>query len=216
MSAKSYLTESPKICDTSKPMKEHLVNMAGTSMSTPAVAGAAALVRDYFINGYYPGSAPFEPSAALVKAVLINSARSLTGTVQIGEDIVDINTEYLNRYAFQGYGKVMLQNTLQFNDSTFNLFIGRQDDKSKDPELKDDQSHFYCFSVNNNRALPFKATLVWTDFPSSPAASSHLVNNLDLGVKDSKNNVRFGNTDSYSTYRDTKNNVIIRLLRNTH
>ena len=31
-----------------------LVSMKGTSMSTPLVAGAAALVREYFTQGYYP------------------------------------------------------------------------------------------------------------------------------------------------------------------
>ncbi|CAM9451042.1 unnamed protein product, partial [Phaeothamnion confervicola] len=32
--------------------------MAGTSMATPVVAGSAALIRDYFINGWYPTGLP--------------------------------------------------------------------------------------------------------------------------------------------------------------
>lgn len=31
-----------------------LTSMAGTSMATPIVAGAAAVVREYFFKGYYP------------------------------------------------------------------------------------------------------------------------------------------------------------------
>ncbi len=47
---------------------------AGTSHSTPLAAGMAALVRQYFVQGWYPSGAPiaasgFQPSAALVKAV---------------------------------------------------------------------------------------------------------------------------------------------------
>jgi hypothetical protein len=51
-------------------------------MSTPLVAGTAALIREYFIKGYAPGgiqdsSYSFIPSAALVKALLINSGQQI-------------------------------------------------------------------------------------------------------------------------------------------
>jgi subtilisin family serine protease len=57
---------------------------SGTSMATPTVAGAAALVRQYYTDGYWPYGTPnaaygFEPSAALIKATLINSAENMTG-----------------------------------------------------------------------------------------------------------------------------------------
>lgn len=59
---------------------------SGTSMATPAVAGSAAMIRQYFLNGYYPVGAPvagnsMDPSAALVKAVLVNSGSDCTGGV---------------------------------------------------------------------------------------------------------------------------------------
>jgi hypothetical protein len=47
--------------------------MGGTSMSTPLTAGAAALVRQY-----YTETEAIEPSAALVKATLINGAVDMT------------------------------------------------------------------------------------------------------------------------------------------
>lgn len=48
-------------------------------MATPVVAGSAALVRQYFMGGFYPDGRPsttnrFTPSGALVKAVLIGGA----------------------------------------------------------------------------------------------------------------------------------------------
>ena len=60
------------------------IAMRGTSMATPAVAGAAALVRQYFKEGYYPtGTAnaadAFIPSAALIRSLIINSAQNMIG-----------------------------------------------------------------------------------------------------------------------------------------
>ena len=54
----------------------------GTSMSAPIVAGAALLVREYFVRGFFPTGAAtransLEPSAALVKAMIVNSAQKL-------------------------------------------------------------------------------------------------------------------------------------------
>ena len=47
---------------------------AGTSMATPLVAGCAAVVREYFRKKHQ-----LQPSAALVKAMLINGAQAMTG-----------------------------------------------------------------------------------------------------------------------------------------
>src|SRR5262249_59086351 len=58
---------------------------SGTSMATPAVAGAMALVRQYLTQGWYPTGAPvaanaFTPSAALLRAMAVAAARhDLTG-----------------------------------------------------------------------------------------------------------------------------------------
>lgn len=72
-------------------------------MSTPLVAGAAALVREYFASGTFTeyqhangvdcGStsyiqhhcAPFNPSGELVKAILINSAIGINGWDRSGD-----------------------------------------------------------------------------------------------------------------------------------
>ena len=49
------------------------------------VSGAAVLVRQYFMVGYYPKGVKsrmkrFTPMGALVKAVLVNSARAVGGS----------------------------------------------------------------------------------------------------------------------------------------
>src|SRR5207249_942657 len=59
--------------------------LSGTSMATPTTAGAATLVRQYFMDGWYPTGSPqpangFTPSAALLKSMIINSGREMTGT----------------------------------------------------------------------------------------------------------------------------------------
>jgi hypothetical protein len=53
-------------------------------MATPAVAGAATLVRQYFTDGFYPTGAPvaahaYQPSASLIRAVMVAGAQTMTG-----------------------------------------------------------------------------------------------------------------------------------------
>jgi hypothetical protein len=60
----------------------------GSSIAAALVAGSAAIIRQYLTDGYYPlgfknqsNTKYANPSAALVKAMLINSARSVEGVV---------------------------------------------------------------------------------------------------------------------------------------
>ena len=60
------------------------VDKDGTSMATPIAAGAFTLLRQYFTEGFYPSGEKtsadgFVPSAALLKAVMINGAQALKG-----------------------------------------------------------------------------------------------------------------------------------------
>ena len=53
-------------------------------MSSPVIAGAAALIRQYFMEHWYPNGEKgdnigFEPSATLIKAVLLNGAVEIDG-----------------------------------------------------------------------------------------------------------------------------------------
>ena len=65
----------------------------GTSSANAIVAGVSLLVRQYFLDGYYPDGVKkkkggFKPMGALLKAILVNSARplSLTGRDHFHDD----------------------------------------------------------------------------------------------------------------------------------
>ncbi|QWV94239.1 S8 family serine peptidase [Geomonas oryzisoli] len=144
--------------------------MSGTSMATPTVAGAAALVRQYFSQGYYPLGVPTPANAlfasgALVKAVLINSAQEMTGT---GTDGPIPSTG-------QGWGRVQLDRVLPFA-----VDAGRLAVVADEPGLATGATWSRDFAVAGSE--PFKATLVWTDYPGVMGAARALVNDLDLTV----------------------------------
>ncbi|MCE5315625.1 MAG: S8 family serine peptidase [Armatimonadota bacterium] len=138
----------------------------GTSMSTPQVAGAAALVREYYVN-----EKGTQPSAALVKATLIN------GAVDISPGQYDSTHKECSAVPdfAQGWGRMNLEESLA-------------SDPPKVMEFADEPSGLstgsyreYQYSVIDT-SVPLKATLVWTDYPGSVLAAKELVNDLDLTV----------------------------------
>jgi len=84
--------------------------MGGTSMASPLVAGCAALVRQYYQdNGH-------SPSAALLKATLINGTRSLSGPCASAD-----NSGLPNYH--QGFGAVSMAQTLPNQTQAFTLIF---------------------------------------------------------------------------------------------
>ncbi len=144
--------------------------LEGTSMATPAVAGAAALIRQYFIEGWYPtgiagASPPLTPSAALLKAVLVAS----------GEDDVSGYTIPSNDI---GWGRIRVRDALYFPGDTRRLAVVDQS-----PGIMTGEQFLYQVNVVST-AEPLEIALVWNDYPSSPAAAVNLVNDLNLTVSD--------------------------------
>jgi len=144
--------------------------MGGTSMSTPLVAGTAALLREYLtvIKGFTI------PSAALLKAALLNSAEDIfpgkygTGLFQeIPHSPVPNNV--------QGWGRVNLSNSV-YPEGTFE--INYYDEQAG---LNTSEYHEYSVTVYDNMR-PLKINLVWTDYPGLPSAQGGLVNDLDLQI----------------------------------
>ncbi len=166
--------------------------MGGTSMSNPLVAGAAAVVRDFYKKVYND-----DASAALVKATLINSAVDL---LDENNDGVDDN-DYPIPNVHEGWGRVDVNAATDgshlFIDQTGGLSTGGSDN--------------YSFGIASSSS-PFKITLVWTDYPSPEAAANNLVNNLNLVVTAPGNTTYRGNVFSGGWSQsggsaDTINNV---------
>jgi hypothetical protein len=149
------------------------VTMSGTSMASPGAAGMAALARQYYTDGFFPTGAPvaanrFTPTAALVKATLLNSTQRMTGTGTNGGVIPS---------ACQGWGRALLEDTLFFTGQARTLFVA---DDPGFPQGGAGQTRTFTIQVAAGQSL--RATLAWTDFPSSTAASVNLNNDLDLQV----------------------------------
>ncbi|KAG2389049.1 hypothetical protein C9374_014449 [Naegleria lovaniensis] len=231
VSARSHNTLStPMTCsESSQDVSQAVLQMGGTSMSCPLTAANAALVRQYYTEGwYYDGknntSKGFKPSAALMKATIINSGVPLLGYLDLSGFLLPINDASSNpefrlqaKY-IEGFGRIQLDRVLMFDNSTRKLLIGRKENIKTSSSVKDEfgdpvisseeESHTYCIAPKVSGTMnDVKITLTWTDYPSNPARGRHLVNNIDLGCKIDRD-VYFGNSNTSNTFdRDNVNNV---------
>lgn len=156
-------------CGLSAPITSYYVFMGGTSMSTPLVAGMCALIREYFSDGNFPSIT--NPSSAMVKAMMINSAQELypgqygTGSTR------EIPTNRPNDV--EGWGLPDIENAL-FPGSPRRFLL-----RDSTPGLSTSGEHTMSFYVNSS-SEPLNVTLVWTDYFGSTVSCGGLVNDLDL------------------------------------
>ncbi len=92
----------------------------------------------------------------------------------------------------QGWGRVLLENALYFNGQARKLWV--KDDAAGFATGSSNEARTFTFTVASGQ--PLKATLAWTDYPSTPAASVNLVNDLDLTVTGPTGTVWRGNVFS--------------------
>jgi subtilisin family serine protease len=153
------------------PFDDNYVWSGGTSMSTPLVAGAAAVVRE----GLIKKAGVQNPSGALVKAVLMHTATDLYPG-QFGEGGAARGQELLTRgwNSDQGAGLVNADaatdlSTALISDDVVGVATGE----------------VMRYQVKLARSGQLRLTLVYTDAAGSPTAAKALVNDLDLEVRGS-------------------------------
>lgn len=124
----------------------------GTSMSAPLVAGCAALVREY-----YRTQRNHSPSAALLKATLINSTRWLTAT----DSRADHNT---SPNFHQGFGALYMPWAIpNANVPDMNLeYIDNWQDPASHLQFNGARRRYH-FHVD--AGTPLRICLTWTDPP---------------------------------------------------
>ncbi|CAM9477974.1 unnamed protein product [Choristocarpus tenellus] len=157
-----------------------LVALVGTSMSTPIVAGAAAIVRQYFrddafyindlnargvcINGSPFQCDAFSPSGATVKAMLINSANLMGGGSEPN--------------GLTGFGRVHLEAGLPLNgNGNRTLFVA----DSSFASVYSGRNDTYEFEIDES-GVEMRVTLTWMDPEADVYAAVQLINDLDLKV----------------------------------
>ena len=179
----------------------------GTSWAAPTVAGAAALVRQYYTEGFYPtgirnASHGFAPSAALLKATIIAAARPVPWRMTNG---ADAPTKPVPSYE-QGFGFPVLHDALYFAGDRTRL---RVFDVANASGIADGDSVSIPLRVFSG--TPLKVVLVWTDPPGAPRgvsdSTAELVNDLDLRVTAPSGATMFGNEPLHPGQPDRLNNV---------
>jgi serine protease AprX len=171
--------------------------MGGTSMATPLVSGCAALVRQYFVDrrGY-------QPSAALLKAALVNGARWLSG-----KDALHDHTREPNYH--QGFGSIYLPWTIP-NEAVPWMRLEFVDDWQASANAFSRVGDVRQFLMTVEAGTWLRLCLVWTDPPGRG-----LQNNLNVLMEHRQSGAKWvGNQNRPTQFPspDPGNNVqVIRI-----
>lgn len=147
------------------------VYSGGTSMSTPLVAGAALVLRQYIQE-----KLNISPSAALLKAALMSTAVDMfPGQYGQGSATQELQRRPNND---EGYGRV---DVAQFASLDSALLVDERGG------INTNEEKTYSFEHKGGRLV---VALNYTDAPGSATAAAALVNDLDLEVTLSSGEVK--------------------------
>jgi subtilisin family serine protease len=171
----------------------------GTSMATPLAAGSAVLARQWYAE---QGTAA--PSAALIKATLLNGAEDLAPG-QYGTGATQEMSARPNNV--EGWGRVNLGRSLLAAVARRTWFDDHATGLQTEDRIIYASGAFPLYVVSSASLL--EITLAWTDYPASPAAAQQLVNDLDLTVLGPGGQLWHGN----GVAEDRVNNVETVIVR---
>jgi subtilisin family serine protease len=159
----------------------------GTSMACPAIMGAAALVRQYYTEGWDIHGSPTRnrrrnPSGALIRATLMNGGVDMTGIAGYPGPR-------------EGWGRLLLDNVLSFTGQTRKLMVN---DRWNVNGLQPGEHEDFMVRVTDASEV-LKITMTFTDWPAAVNASFAPVNNMDLEVTSPSGIVYLGNAINTST-----------------
>jgi hypothetical protein len=134
-------------------------------MATPQVSGMAALARQWLARERLTS----QPSAALLKALLLNGATS----ARPGQyaTVSEIPSAWPN--SVEGWGRASIGDTIG---------LGGEDRVWLAQHSGVTTGQLVEYTVHVSAGEPLRVTLTWTDYPSAPGISKALVNDLDLQV----------------------------------
>lgn len=194
------------VCDKYWPVGQtNYARSSGTSHSTPLTAGAGLIVNEFFNTQLVALGHAANPSPAMIKAVLTNTATDLAGGNDgAGGAIPPIpNTR-------EGWGAVNLGTLIDMKNSLFSM------DQSVVLTASGQTRTIRVSPIDPSK--PLKITLAWTDAPALPAASVPLINDLDLvvtlGAATYRGNVFSGGFSTTGGSADRRNNIEAVFIQN--
>jgi hypothetical protein len=177
------------VSKTDPPNNQCAVSMtSGTSFASPTAAGMGLLVRQYFTDGFYPSGAAnpddgWSPTSALVRAVMINSSRNMTGDVLAftgGGDVVSRGSIDPAPSTMQGWGRLTLDDALYLRGDRRDLMVFADIYNGEDGAIMTGDTAEYEVYVKAGQNL--KVSLAWIDPNGEVGTGRTLVNDLDLEV----------------------------------
>lgn len=167
------------------------IYMGGTSMATPLTAGAAGLVRQWLTTS----GGLTNPSAALIKALMINGSRDMAPGQYGTNATQEIPFTRPNNVA--GWGHVNLYGTLTLATGQFLQLYDTN-------TLATGATNTFTLAVGSATTNRFALTMAYSDYWAASGSGKKLINDLDLTVRKPSGTILYANGRSGL---DATNNV---------